>query len=324
MYENIMDQFSAEDRVKLVEHRPMGRPNSEYTELYARRDQAVVELFLEISAERPQTKRHAYYKCKAIGLCGVDHGKKTYHSDIIASIINDACWNRLISFDSVLDNSRTLNVPMFWEDARDRVQSAKDNFTIDLGVGQRTRIIVCTEKDAVIDSVYDVCQREHIPSMSFHGQCSDGAIHKLAKQIAIWRCDQVQIAYLGDFDPAGLVINDVVFGRNGKLQRMLDLFFPGSPRTYGTRIGITAEDLDNSGYTEFILPAHREKVFFPTFSELRGGDDRTLGIDILSTEEIEARLESFIARFKDQAAWKRRERVLRAEIKNLDKMILAI
>lgn len=351
-YGYLTEQFTDEEKRRLVQHRPPGVPSREYQDLFRKRDGAVEELFRTLSADKPQTKRHCYYMAKAIGLCGADTDRsvnmktgkatkdKTYFSSIIADIITKACWEHRIKWSSVLDDTRRLNTPLFWEDAATFLESRINIFDIDRAQGQKVRIIVCTEKDAVIESVADICDREHIPSMSFHGQASDGAVYKLARHIYEWKgqCDRVEVAYLGDFDPGGLTINHVVFGDTlelrvqkqeqgekpdrGKLFRMQTLFFPGSPLVYETRIGITEDDLENSEYDQFIMHASNDKdPNFNNFKNLREGDVRTLGIDILSTEEIEGRLQRFINQYKDEEAWAEREEFFATERAKLEHMI---
>lgn len=345
-YTDLIERFTEEEKERLVQHRPPGAPTREDQELFLRRDRAVEELFRRLSAGRPQTKRHCYYVAKALGLCGIDTDRsatsksKTYFSDVIADIINKACWESRIDWENVLDETRTLNRPLFWENAATFLADRLNIFDIDRAKGQRTRIIVCTEKDAVIESVFDICDKEHIPTMSFHGQSSDPAVYKLAKLIHEWKgeCDHVRIAYLGDFDPCGLTINQVVFGdplevfvekkQKGEKPSFGKLFdlqmgtFPDSPHFFSTRIGITEEDLDNPDYQQYISYATNTKdTNFKNFRTVRDGDLRTLGIDILSTEEIEARLQAFIDQFKDQTAWEEREQFFLAERSKLKQMI---
>src|ERR1039457_2570703 len=113
----------------------------------------------------------------------------------------------------------------------------------------------------MINSVEDVCQTEHLASMSFHGQASDKAIHKLAAHIATWEgeCEEVRIAYFGDHDPEGLTIDGGIFDTSeqypeGKLREMQKKFFPASPEAISERIGITTDDLNDPDYQQYTLP----------------------------------------------------------------------
>ncbi len=330
-FADIMAEFSDEDRRRFTGKRKAGGQSKGDTELFARRDAAVVRLFNQISRERPQTKRHAYYVAKHLGLCGADHGENKDGSTAIAEIITKACWDDAIKWDRVLDNTRSLNVPKGWDSAEMFLSKSIPQFDVDMGLGQRVRLVVCTEKDAMIESVASVCEEEHIPSMSFHGQASEGAVYKLAEHISKWKgeVDEVRVGYLGDHDLAGLTIDSVVFAGNdkfpeGKLKAMLDEFFPGSPRIVAERLGITKADLSSPENVGYLMALPRETKQNKKQRDeyvASSGTDQTLGIDILSTEEIEERLRAFIARFKDPAVWAARKAYRTAEQAKLSKFV---
>jgi hypothetical protein len=282
--------------------RPEGAANKEAKASYARRDEIIVDIARAITETYPQTIRHIYYVCSGLKLVGKDHGKEAYWYSIVGDVIGKARWNAGnpggLDWARIADDSRPFEKPTFWDDAATFLSSVVPQFALDKWRGQERRVIVCTEKTAIMGMLSDYCEKWHIPLMSFHGQASDGGgIYELAKYIVGLPIPKtlpvpettehaylsgliVRCFYFGDFDPAGASIDRSVFGdeqaeekyshaRLGRLNRLVwkMLKCKNVPVIRYERIGITAEDVCNPEYAPYLLEVNMNDVNFARYKE---------------------------------------------------------
>ncbi len=312
-------------------HRREGRPSAASKAVYARRDELVVAIAAACTEVYPQTIRHIYYLCSGLGLVGKDHGKEAYWYSIVGDAIGKARWNNDLDWNRIVDDSRPFETPAFWENDAAFLRSVIPQFALDKWKGQNQRVIVCTEKNAIMGMLSAYCREWHIPLMSFHGQASDGGgVQELAKYIVGLPkpvTDEhldVHCFYFGDFDPAGASIDRSVFGdeqaegdsnqereeRVGRLNRLvwkLTNYADGVPLIRYERIGVTIEDVCNQEYAPYLLEVNPKDMNFDRYKEdtseiedfptlgihPRTGKPlpATLGIDALSAEELIGRVE---------------------------------
>lgn len=333
--EEIMDEVSQEELDLWVPKGEDGEPNGKrrrcgnpagQKESYDKRDSTIVDVASVLCAGYSQSIRHIYYKCSGLGLVGKDHGKETYWYTVVANAVGKTRWDTedtRIGWADIADDTRTFNVPYTWEDAQGFVKSQLPLFKTDLWKGQEKRVVICTEKDAILSMLSTTCFTQQVPLVSFHGQLSDGALYTLAEQIASWKgqCEVVWCYYLGDFDTCGCVIDRAVFGdpladdidkKMGKLTTLLLSFFEDTPTVCYERIATTHEDVCNDAYAAYILPANKD-TNLERFLADTNGDSRTLGVDALSHEELNDRVESVINQHKNDTAWDEQEDYLRTQ-----------
>src|SRR5271167_2076962 len=229
-----------------------------------------------------------------------------------------------LSWSSIVDDSRKFVTPSFWGSAKDMLRSVVRSFAMDKWKGQRDRVILCSEKNAIMSMLSPTCYDLQLPCMEFHGNLSDGSVHKLAEHIAGWsgECRFVHCFYLGDYDPEGCNIDRVIFGdpnsedkaeRHGKLRRLLWRFFDDPPTVMYERIGIVHADVNNPEYSENILKVNTERRANGSYkSSLTARflvdtevDDRILGVDALSHAELESRVRIAVAGVREDGPWKK-------------------
>src|ERR1035437_3695734 len=357
----LLGEFNTAETSAFMEPREPKGQKKEVVALFRLRDIAIERYFMRHSAtfnqygdvvSVPQTKRHMYYKCKG-KFCGIDHSDvDDYFSNAIAGIIRVGCWAGRIPFYRVREEGRTLVKPSGSTDAKEALVGAVEGFKINLAKTQPTRLIITTEKDAVIESVSSQCWNGWVPYQSTHGQNSDSGVYQLATTISDWGkegCTKVVVGVLTDNDNGGISIQESVFSKesdededgepHGRLVRMLKKFFPNAPEVVCERLGMNDEDLTT--YADDVIPMdlltkHKDKTttvnrkkianmrafinkqnpWFNQFSKedvakmeetkLRSYVDNlkviTLGVDVLSAEEINLRVEKFIAKHRADGA----------------------
>jgi hypothetical protein len=329
----------------------VGRPTDKDAASFEERDRFILRVAQLITREYPQTIRHVYYICSGLRLVGKDHGDETYWYDQVAGIIGDARWrgtansnsdpSLILAWDRIIDETRSLVKPLYYENHEQFIESVSPIFHIDLWKNQTNRVIVCTEKDAIEAMLSDVCDELQVPLISFHGQASDGGvIYPLAKYIHdSWRgVSTVKCLYLGDYDPSGLNISRAVFGdefaepdrddtkyarkRYEKLPYLLTHQFNLGPEELNIeyqRIAIVRDDIENPDYEAYILEANEDDKNYERFLRDTNGDVRTLGIDALDYQTLVTRTRTAIeGNILDPYEWQQQEDYYQAERAALD------
>jgi hypothetical protein len=331
-------------------HRHPGAPTKSEVLSFGRRDETVVAIARSLTETYTQTIRHIYYVCSAHNIVGKDHGKEAYWYTVVKDAIGKARWNEKLAWDRIADDSRPFETPSFWDDHRDFLRNMIPAFDLDRWKGQKTRVIICTEKNAIMGMLHNYCYTWHIPLMSFHGQASDGGgVYTLAKYIAglTDKCGWVTCLYLGDFDPSGCGIDRSVFGDEeaeygsddnlGRLNRLLWQLvkYGDCPTVMYERVGVTPEDVCNGKYADYLIEANTKKNekgkdndnhlarYIRDTEKIEGfpsvnNKPATLGIDILSAEELIARIEpklNSVIQYHGEynTAWKAQEDELDAQ-----------
>jgi hypothetical protein len=247
----------------------------------------------------------------------------------VTDAIGKARWGGELDWDRVVDGTREIDEPIYWDDAETFLESVIPQFALDKWNGQPTRVVLCIEKDAIAGMLAPLCHGYHVPLLPFRGQLSDTMIYELAEHISLWDCEQVLCIYMGDFDPSGLAIDRAVFGdpqaddpdkKIGKLKKMLRDFFPDvTCRVDYTRIAIIADDLMD--YPDFILDANPKDVNYRRFMRDRDGDARTLGVDALDHVELENRARAEILQHINHEMWQQQQAEYEQQLKKLRELI---
>jgi hypothetical protein len=308
-----------------------GRPKGSTKVEIANRNQRILDIAREATSRRAQTVRHIYYLCSGQNVVGKDHGDETSNYDKVARVVQDARWEGRLAWNRIIDGSRELSQPIFWDDNRDFLQNVIPQFALDKWKGQPCRVVLAIEKDAIAAMLRPVCQELHVPFLPFRGDLSDTKVYELARHIAEWQCERVVCLYMGDFDPHGRVIDRAVFGnkfgetdeeREGKLRRMLRLFFPECDAVIEyRRIAVNQRDVRNRAFEDFILLASGTDTNYRKFLLENDGDDRTLGVDALDADELERRARVNIARQIDQTIWSAQEARYREQRRILERKV---
>ena len=313
--------------------RRRGRPKGSTTATITARYQAIVNLAIDHTIRHAQTIRHVYYLASNLGIVPKDHGTSRVGYGIVERALQQARWNEDIAWDRIVDGTRELVVPHFWDGAGHFLSSAIPQFRLDKWAGQSTRAVLCIEKDAIAGMLLPFCKRWQVPLLPFRGQLSDSALYELASHIAELDSERVKIFYMGDWDAGGCCIPRAVFGDSkgskGRLINLLDQFFETNITVDYQRIGIVSDDLNNPQLQGCILPAndvrtkggeYKDKHFIK-FSQETDGDTRTLGIDALSAETLIHRAELHVKSCIEKEIWIEQARQYKCERSQLRSLL---
>ncbi len=192
--------------------------------------QAIIEKANEIIAEYEDqgfalTLRQLYYQFVARDI--IPNNMKSYKN--LGSIINDARLAGLIDWNHIQDRTRSLRQNSHWGTPGDIIESAAENYRIDLWERQDYRPEVWIEKDALVGVIEDVCRKMDVPYFSCRGYTSQSEMWVGAMRAKKWMTQGPQlpvILHFGDHDPSGKdMTRDIVdrmriFAAGVKLERL--------------------------------------------------------------------------------------------------------
>lgn len=236
------EMLTGYERFAPLFHRAKGAPTKAMVALRRSLYQEIVDKAIEATENFKQTIRRIYYLCSGLGM--VPKGEQG--EGLVNKALNDARWTGQLIWSRINDGGRNLIKPSHWDDAAAFMKSIIPAFEMDKWVGQSTRVILCFEKDTLAGMLSDVCDKWHVPYVSFHGQSSNTIVHDLATLIKKYDDESVSrivCLYLGDWDEAGLIIDGCVFGDDV----------------------LTAKDFDNG---DFILQASTDDDGFKPYDEV--------------------------------------------------------
>lgn len=123
----------------------------------------------------------------------------------LGSIINDARLGGLIDWDTIVDRTRFVRSQPHWKNGNDIVAVCASQFNLDKWVGQKHRVEVWIEKDALIGVFEGVCQELDVPLFSCRGYTSQSEMWGAAQRLMKYRGSGQApfILHFGDHDPSG-------------------------------------------------------------------------------------------------------------------------
>lgn len=148
------------------------------------------------------TLRQVYYQFVARGF--LPNRQNEYKR--LGTILGDARMAGELDWAYLIDRTRNLVRPRWWESPASMTKIGADNYATDLWATQHERIEVWIEKDAGIGVIEGVCDTNQVPYFSSRGYTSMSEIWEGAQRIRyhIENGDRVTILHIGDHDPSGL------------------------------------------------------------------------------------------------------------------------
>lgn len=150
------------------------------------------------------TLRQLYYQFVARNL--IPNSERSYKN--LGNLISDARRAGLFDWSALEDRTRRLHKLAFWNNPKELLETARDQYHRDLWANQKIRIQVWIEKDALLGVISEICEKNDVPYFSCRGYASDSEIWNSAMRLRIYVRDQNQeqlvVLYLGDHDPSGL------------------------------------------------------------------------------------------------------------------------
>jgi hypothetical protein len=209
----------------------------------------------------------------------------------VVRIMRDARMGGLLDWDHIEDRLREPRVPPSWASIDSIIRAATTQFKLDRWVGQRSRIEVWLEKDALAGIVGSITSRWQVTLQVNRGYSSVTAMREAAlRLIAAQRagCD-VTIGYLGDHDPSG---EDMVRDVRDRLA------------TFGARVFVQKLAIMQDDIAEYNLPPQPVKDSDARAEKFRAAHgDECVELDALRPDVLEERVEAFIRQHLDLDEW---------------------
>ena len=131
----------------------------------------------------------------------------------ISNLLKEGRMSGIVDWNAIEDRLRFPKKPPSWDNPKDIVESAAEQFALDRMEGQENYIEVWVEKDALSGVLSRITNKYHIRLMVNRGYSSVSAMYDAYKRFSQNRQNidsPVYVIYLGDFDPSGLdMIRDI-------------------------------------------------------------------------------------------------------------------
>ncbi len=148
------------------------------------------------------TLRQLYYQFVARDL--IPNTMQSYKR--LGTIVNDGRMAGLISWEAIEDRTRNLRRLSHWEDPKEIMKSAIDDFRIDKWADQAYRPEVWIEKEALAGVISNICDRYDVPYFACRGYNSQSEQWAAGRRFASYTSKgQIPIVFhFGDHDPSGI------------------------------------------------------------------------------------------------------------------------
>ena len=123
----------------------------------------IIEEYMEQGFEL--TVRQLYYQMVARDI--IENTLKEYRR--VSRTIKTARLAGLIDWDAIEDRTRNLQRLASWLSPAGIIDSVAANYREDLWIGQKARVEVWIEKDALLGVIAGVCDELRVPYFSFRG-----------------------------------------------------------------------------------------------------------------------------------------------------------
>jgi len=247
-----------------------------------------VEIIEEYEAQGyTLTLRQLYYQFVSRDL--IPNSLRAYKR--LGQIVNDGRLAGEISWYSIEDRTRNLSALSHWSSPADIIRSAAAGFRIDKWEGQRFRVEVWIEKEALAGVFQRVCEEEDVPFFSCRGYVSQSEMWSAAQRLAGYHEDgQIPlILHFGDHDPSGMDMTRDILDR-------LNLF-EGLPDV--ERLALNMDQVE-----EFNPPPNPAKITDSRFEGyLRKYGGESWELDALEPSVLSGLVRSRIIEARDRDLW---------------------
>lgn len=211
----------------------------------------------------------------------------------LASILNDARLAGLLDWDAIEDRGRRVKMRNRYQSGKDVLDIAVTGYHMDHWEGQKRRVFVIVEKDALSDVLSGPCYRWDAPLLAARGYPSVSALRSMALTHFIPAIEEGQepvILHLGDHDPSGIdMTRDLSERLNLFAGRELNL----------QRIALTMEQIEETDPPP--NPAKVTDSRFKDYEAIHG--DESWELDALEPAYLVKLLEKHIKRHVNMPTW---------------------
>jgi hypothetical protein len=249
--------------------------------------------------------RQMYYQ---LALRGIVKPKQVGY-DQVQRLLVRLRWKGFIPPSRICDRTRRKHQRSSWDGLADILKNTEEQYRRDYWADQPEVVYIGLEKQALEGVVADVCDKYGVGLFVCRGYPSYSLLYDWAEEIRFWNHQgkEVNIFYLGDFDPTGVDIDRAI-------EEALRKF--GAKDFFFERIGIFGEDIDR--YNLLPLPIKKE-ARAQKFMEQHG--TRAAELDALPPRELRRRIEDAITSCIDQDRWERMEAIEAQEQITLRKFV---
>lgn len=161
-----------------------------------------------LESEWPATVRQLFYRL--VSILVIENCIEDYRR--VSSVMTSARQNGEVPWEFIVDRSRPTYQARTYQNLEDYGEVVGRSYRKDYWTNQPWYVEVWCEKDAVIGSVERVTDEFGITLRAIRGFSSTTVAHEVGELLCELRLQgkQIEILYLGDFDPSGMCIeNDV-------------------------------------------------------------------------------------------------------------------
>lgn len=239
------------------------------------------------------TLRQLYYQLVARG--EIPNNSKEY--DKLGQHVSNARRAGLISWTSIVDRTRFLRAPTFWQSPGEIVSNCAAGYRRNLWEGQSERVEVWFEKDALLGIFERAAEGFRLPIFSCRGYVSDSEVWSAAQRLQ--RFKSVTVLHFGDHDPSGIDMTRDIEDR-------LALF--GAHHVKVKRVALNMDQIEK--YSPPPNPAKESDSRFEDYKSKYG--DESWELDSLEPKILESLVQLNVSRYIDS---KQMDKVLRREKK---------
>lgn len=167
------------------------------------------DLYGVVENAQPCSVRHAYYLAVTHGLVEKDQGGKKRSYTRVMRAIGDLREKGLMPFQWIVDDTRLRRGVPQWRRAEEALDHWTRAYRRDLWQSQPNALEVWCESDSLAGILIEVTADLGVTLLSTKGQSSK-AFAWTAAQYWDGEDRDVVVLYVGDFDPAGLVIGETL------------------------------------------------------------------------------------------------------------------
>lgn len=259
---------------------------------------AVVKQANEIIAEYDKlrlklTVRQLYYRFVAKGL--IENTYRSYKN--IAAIVDMGRKRGLIDWSAIEDRTRNVENPNVWSSPGSIMRAVAEQYKEDSWVGQKARVEVWVEKEALVGVIEQACEELRVPFLACRGYLSQSEAYEAGKRFQALRQRGLQpvVFHLGDHDPSGI---DMTRDNAARISE----FARGSVEV--VRLALNREQIDQ--YDPPPNPAKETDSRFENYRDEHG--DESWELDALEPTVIIDLVQAAIReRIDDMGAWNQRE-----------------
>lgn len=253
------------------------------------------------------TIRQLYYQFVSMGekymielgfpiVDGTPHNPRSYAK--LGGIINRGRLAGLIDWRAIEDRTRNLIGNTHWKNPGQIIQACASSFQLDRWMGQKYRVEIWIEKDALSGVIENICRSLDVSFFACKGYVSQSEMWASAQRLA-WYKSKGQtpvIIHLGDHDPSGIDMTRDIEDRQSLFQANTEV----------VRIALNIEQIEKYNPPPFYAKAKdpRSTGYIPKYG------DTCWELDALEPKTMRNLIRDTVLEYRDEKIY---QQVLKQE-----------